>query len=61
MPQKGKALSSLTSLALLWAGGLDKMSFIVFFQPNLFCNFVTSKMPVESGAASPGPAHYLHL
>lgn len=61
MLQEGKALSNLMSLALPWAGGLDKTTFMGLFQPNLFCDFVTSKMPVESGVASPRFAHYLHL
>lgn len=54
MPQQGKALSNATSLALLWAGGLDEMTVMGLFQSNLFCAFATSKTPVESSMASPG-------
>lgn len=61
MPQQGKALSNLTLLVLLWAGGLDKMTFMGLFQPNLFCDSVTSKTPVENSMASPRFTHYLHL
>lgn len=61
MPQQGKALGNLTSLALLWAEVLGKISFVHHFPPNLSCDFVALKTPMESSVTGLGFALYLHL